>query len=77
MRLSTWLRDMNQTITNPWLITVLIGNKADLANTDSITRQRREVSDSEARTFAENHKLLYYETSAVTGNNSALTNYGL
>lgn len=67
MRLNTWLREMNQTITNPWLVTVLLGNKADLADTDSITRQHREVSDSEARTFAENHKLLYYETSALTG----------
>ena len=41
---------------------VLIGNKNDLIN-------QREVTYEEGETFAKNHKMMFLEVSAKTGNN--------
>ena len=41
---------------------VLIGNKNDLNN-------QREVTYEEGETFAKNHKMMFLEVSAKTGNN--------
>ena len=44
------------------LLTVLIGNKADLED-------QKQVDENEARTLAENLGLKYFETSALSGHN--------
>jgi small GTP-binding protein len=58
-----WLRDVRE-VARPDLATVLIGNKTDLDG-------RREVSEEEARAYAERNRMLYFETSAKTGENVA------
>lgn len=42
---------------------MLIGNKVDLVDRNN---KKREVSTDEARTFAEENKLMFYETSALS-----------
>ena len=42
---------------------MLIGNKTDLS------REARKVDVDQARQFAEQRKMIYYETSALTGTN--------
>jgi Ras-related protein Rab-4B len=46
----------------PYLTMVLIGNKVDL-------KAKREVSEEEARGYAESKGMKYFETSALTGAN--------
>ena len=45
-----------------FVVTVLIGNKADLED-------QKQVDENEARTLAENLGLKYFETSAFNGQN--------
>ena len=47
-------------------ITALIGNKLDLIEKND---KLREVSKEEAETYAKNNNMLFYETSALNGNN--------
>lgn len=56
-----WLKQIKQYATSSVII-ALAGNKCDLMN-------RREVSEEEAKTFAEENGLIYFETSARTGKN--------
>jgi small GTP-binding protein len=49
---------------SPDALVLLIGNKSDLAD-------QRQVTLAEAKAYAEQHKMFYYETSAKTGDNVA------
>lgn len=57
--LLSWLEDA-RSLARSELQIVLVGNKTDLAD-------RREVTLLEASQFAQEHSLLFLETSAVTG----------
>ncbi|XP_031617366.1 ras-related protein Rab-14 isoform X2 [Contarinia nasturtii] len=57
--LSSWLTD-TKNLTNPNTVIFLIGNKSDLSST-------REVTYEEAKEFADEHGLMFAETSAMTG----------
>ena len=52
-----WLRDINDNFENPCL--VLFGNKADL-------KDQWQITSEEAKKYAEENKLIYFETSAKT-----------
>lgn len=56
--LSSWLTD-TKNLTNPNTVIFLIGNKSDLSST-------REVTYEEAKEFADEHGLMFAETSAMT-----------
>jgi Ras-related protein Rab-2A len=56
----SWLDDALSHCTN--LVCCLVGNKIDLA-------APRQVSRDEGETYAREHGLLYFETSAATGHN--------
>jgi len=57
-----WLDDMRDNAYSKMII-ILIGNKDDLA-------LEREVSTEEGQAFADQHNLLFMETSAKTGHNT-------
>jgi small GTP-binding protein len=59
--LSNWLNEV-QSLCNPSAVIQLIGNKLDLVD-------RRDVTASEAESFAERHQMNYLETSAKAGDN--------
>lgn len=59
--LISWLNDLQQ-LCNPNAYILLVGNKGDL-------EAQRQVGIQEAKDFAEQHKLQYLETSALSGNN--------
>jgi small GTP-binding protein len=54
-----WLRDVKE-VARSDVVAVLIGNKVDLAD-------KRDVTKEEAQSFAAANKMLYFETSAKTG----------
>ena len=56
-----WLSDVRSTA-REGVVTVLIGNKLDLAAT-------RQVTSEEAQAFAQKNDMMYFETSAKTGEN--------
>ena len=57
---------------------VLIGNKSDQADGDSLVgMNRRQVSTQEARAFASGRGLLYEETSAKDGRRLFVSDRGL
>ncbi|KAK8882702.1 hypothetical protein M9Y10_045344 [Tritrichomonas musculus] len=60
--LEKWQADIKE-VALPNVITVLIGNKSDLAE------DRRQVTPAEIEAFAKNHKMEYFEVSAKTGEN--------
>ena len=57
--ISTWTEDAEQ-ISPQTAVKVLVGNKTDLAD-------KRAVSTAEAKDFAEQHGLDFFETSALSG----------
>ena len=59
--LINWLNDL-QSLCNPNAYILLVGNKGDLEN-------QRQVGVQQAKDFAEQHKLEYLETSALSGQN--------
>ena len=60
--IETWLSEVKEH-GNPDMIIMLIGNKADLAET------KRRVSYEEGERFAKEHGLIFLETSAKTAYN--------
>jgi GTPase SAR1 family protein len=56
-----WLQDIKDVARND-VVTLLIGNKSDLTD-------QRQVSPEEAQSFAKEHSMSYFETSAKTGSN--------
>ena len=59
--LERWIVDVKE-VAMPNLITVLIGNKSDLA-------ENRQVKPEEIDAFAKGHNMEYFEVSAKTGDN--------
>ena len=59
--LSNWIDDCKNSSPKTVFL-VLIGNKCDLEN-------NREISEEEGREFAEKNGMLFFETSALTGEN--------
>ena len=57
INIKMWLEDIQNNFNNPSL--VLFGNKADLT-------EKRQVTSEEAKKYAEDNKLVYFETSAKT-----------
>jgi len=58
--LSYWVNDIKK-YCDPSIVTALVGNKIDL-------KEQREVSTEEGQEFADKHNMLFFETSAKTGN---------
>ncbi|GAB4814063.1 hypothetical protein N2152v2_001109 [Parachlorella kessleri] len=56
-RAKKWVWELRQNVQNPNLIIALVGNKVDLA-------ESRQVSEADARGYASEGGLLYFETSA-------------
>jgi Rab family protein len=56
-----WLLELKQ-YAEPDCIILLVGNKVDLIDSNEV---KREVFTEEARNFAEENKLIFYETSAL------------
>lgn len=59
--LQYWLNELDSKTKNEGMIIALAGNKSDLPD------NQKQVSFTKAKTFAENHKLIFFETSAKTG----------
>ena len=57
-----WLTELRQ-YAEPDCIVMLVGNKFDLIERNN---RKREVTYEEAKAFAEENKLLFYETSALS-----------
>jgi GTPase SAR1 family protein len=57
-----WLIELKQ-YAEPECIILLIGNKVDLVDRNN---RKREVSYEDGKAFAEENKLLFYETSALS-----------
>lgn len=62
--LNLWLNDIHSHC-DPNAVVTLIGNKKDL-------EEARQISESEAQKFADEHQLQYLETSALGGDNVQL-----
>jgi Ras-related protein Rab-5C len=56
-RAKKWVGELRQNVSNPNLVIALVGNKADLA-------EQRTVSETDAREYASEQGLLYFESSA-------------
>lgn len=56
-RAKKWIVELKQNVTNSNLIIALVGNKADLV-------EERTIEEQDARDYANELELLYYETSA-------------
>ena len=61
MSVPQWLQDA-RVLAGPDIVVVLVGNKSDLGEGDA-----RKVSTTEALQMAQANGMLYFETSAVTG----------
>jgi len=59
--LNQWVEDLKN-YSHPNITIMLIGNKSDL-------HERRQVSTTEATKFAEEHNMMFLETSAKTAEN--------
>ncbi len=64
-RAKKWVWELRQNVQNPNLIIALVGNKVDLV-------EGRQVPEADARSYASEGGLLYFETSAK--NNVNVTN---
>lgn len=60
--LEFWLKELESKIKDDRMIVCLVGNKSDLAN-------MRQVPTVKAKTFASDNNMLFFETSAKTGDN--------
>ena len=56
-----WVKQIEQQC-DPKIVVVIVGNKCDM-------NKERQVEESEARSYAEKRKFLYFETSAKLGTN--------
>ncbi|KAI3431454.1 hypothetical protein D9Q98_004506 [Chlorella vulgaris] len=65
-RAKKWVLELRQNVQNPNLIIALVGNKVDLAEDGA-----RQVPEADARTYAAETGLLFFEASAKTNVNVA------
>jgi len=69
-----WVAEL-QRQASPGIVIALVGNKLDLAgvpqdsNEEEDAEDQRGISTAEAKAYAEEESLLFYETSAKTGEN--------
>ncbi|MFX0028529.1 MAG: GTP-binding protein [Candidatus Hermodarchaeota archaeon] len=63
-----WYKELNEFLDNPELPVMIIGNKKDLTDRRAITNQEA-ISMSHSLTGSPNKNVLYFETSALTGEN--------
>jgi Ras-related protein Rab-5C len=63
-RAKKWVWELRQNVQNAALVIALVGNKADLAEEGA-----RQVAEADARTYAAETGLLFFETSAKTSAN--------
>lgn len=56
-RAKKWVLELRQNVQNTTLIIALVGNKVDLAD-------QRQVPEADARSYAAESNLLYFESSA-------------
>jgi len=66
-----WVAEL-QRQASPGIVIALVGNKLDLTNEGPVSDDAgdaRKVSTEEAKTYAEEENLLFFETSAKTGYN--------
>ena len=61
LNVQKWLMELRQ-YAEPDCIILLIGNKLDLIESNTV---KREVMTEEARNFADENKLMFYEASAL------------
>ena len=66
MHVPVWMTEAKRYIEPHKAVFVLVGCKHDLANNDP-TGNVREVSEQEAKDFADSNGVTYFETSARTG----------
>ena len=59
--LNYWLNELNDKVEIDNMVLCLAGNKSDIESS------RRQVSTSKGKAFAEEHNMIFYETSAKTG----------
>ncbi len=57
-----WLSELRQYV-EPECVVMLVGNKVDLVDRNN---KKREVSYEEAKVFADENKLMFYEASALS-----------
>lgn len=57
-----WLGELRQ-YAEPDCVIILVGNKADLVMSN---KSRRQVTYDEAKSFADENKLIFFETSALS-----------
>ena len=63
-----WYNELNEFINNPDLPVMIIGNKKDLSEKRVITNQDA-INMTQSLTGSKNRNVLYFETSALTGEN--------
>lgn len=63
-----WVAEL-QRQASPGIVIALVGNKLDLASESESEDDARKVSTEEAKTYADEESLLFFETSAKTGTN--------
>ena len=59
--LNYWLNELNDKVEIDNMVLCLAGNKSDIESS------RRQVSTAKGKAFAEEHNMIFYETSAKTG----------
>ena len=59
--LNYWLNELNDKVEIDNMVLCLAGNKSDIESS------KRQVSTSKGKAFAEEHNMIFYETSAKTG----------
>ena len=59
--LNYWLNELNDKVEIDNMVLCLAGNKSDIEGS------RRQVSTAKGKAFAEEHNMIFYETSAKTG----------
>ncbi|KAI7861369.1 GTP-binding protein ypt5 [Spinellus fusiger] len=64
----SWVKEL-QRQAHPQIVIALVGNKLDLVQGETESEYERQVSTEDARAYAEEANLLFYETSAKSSEN--------
>ncbi|EGR27726.1 Ras family protein, putative [Ichthyophthirius multifiliis] len=60
-KVSFWMNELEELVDKNKILLVLIGNKCD------IQENQRQISQMQAKNFAQENDMLYFETSCITG----------